>query len=168
MKRTARDHRKCFNPLNKVNLARDKLSRWCQGKDVKTYITDFLDIIIDIPGIRTDDPIDRYSRGLKLYIWTKRCTTDYTKLEDLMRDADIVESAKANRPRKGIVSALGSRHRARVQSRKSSMLYPPHRQGSRRMKETVASKNAYVLMLMSPVQRKGTYSTSLSKNSRRS
>jgi hypothetical protein len=98
MKRTARDHRKCFNPLNKVNLARDKLSRWCQVKDVKTYITDFLEILIDIPGIRTDDPIDRYSRGLKLYIWTKRCTTDYTKLEDLMRDADIVESAKANRP----------------------------------------------------------------------
>jgi hypothetical protein len=33
---------KRFNPLNKTKLARDKLSRWRQIKDVPTYNTDFL------------------------------------------------------------------------------------------------------------------------------
>jgi hypothetical protein len=89
---------KRFNPLNKVKLARDKLSRWRQAKDVKTFNADFLRILIDIPRISTDEQLDRYSRGLKPYIWAELCTTDYTNLEDLMRDAERVESAKANRP----------------------------------------------------------------------
>jgi hypothetical protein len=89
---------KRFNPLNKVKLARDKLSRWRQVKDVKTFNTDFLKILIDIPGISTDEQLDRYSRGLKPYVWSELCTTDYTNLEDLMRDAERVESAKAHRP----------------------------------------------------------------------
>jgi Retrotransposon gag protein len=33
---------KRFNPLNKTKLARDKLSRWRQIKDVQTYNTNFL------------------------------------------------------------------------------------------------------------------------------
>ena len=88
---------KRFNPLNKTKLARDKLSRWRQIKDVQTYNTDFLKIIIDIPGIGLDEQLDRYSRGLKPYIWSDLCTTDYKNLEDLMRDAERVESAKSNR-----------------------------------------------------------------------
>jgi hypothetical protein len=59
---------KRFNPLNKVKLARDKLSRWCQVKDVKAFNTGFLKILIDIPGISTDEQLDRYSRVLKPYI----------------------------------------------------------------------------------------------------
>jgi len=88
---------KRFNPLNKVKLARDKLSRWRQLKDVQTYNTDFLKIILDIPSIGLDEQLDRYARGLKPYIWSELCTTDYTTLEDLMRDAERVESAKTNR-----------------------------------------------------------------------
>jgi hypothetical protein len=40
---------KRFSPLNKVKLARDKLSRWRQLRDVPYYNTDFLKIILDIP-----------------------------------------------------------------------------------------------------------------------
>jgi hypothetical protein len=40
---------KRFNTLNKVRLARDKLSRWRQLRDVPSYNTDFLKIILDIP-----------------------------------------------------------------------------------------------------------------------
>jgi Retrotransposon gag protein len=69
---------KRFNPLNKVKLARDKLSRWRQAKDVKTFNADFLRILIDIPRISTDEQLDRYSRGLKPYIWAELCTNDYT------------------------------------------------------------------------------------------
>ena len=39
------------------------------------------------------DQIDRYSRGLKPYIWKSLCTKEYTKLSDLTRDAERVESA---------------------------------------------------------------------------
>jgi hypothetical protein len=88
---------KRFSPLNKVTLARDKLSRWQQLRDVPSYNTDFLKIILDIPHIGLDEQIYRYARGLKLYIWSELCTTDYTSLEALMRDAERVESAKGTR-----------------------------------------------------------------------
>jgi hypothetical protein len=88
---------KRFSPLNKVKLARDKLSRWRQLRDVPSYNTDFLKIILDIPHIGIDEQIDRYARGLKPYIWSELCTTDYTTLETLMRDAERIESAKGNR-----------------------------------------------------------------------
>jgi hypothetical protein len=43
-----------FSPLNKVKLARDKLSRWLQLRDVPLYNVDFLKIILDIPHIGLD------------------------------------------------------------------------------------------------------------------
>jgi hypothetical protein len=53
-------HLSGFSPLNKTKRARDKLSRWRQIKDVQTYNTDFLKIIIDIPGIGLYEQLDRY------------------------------------------------------------------------------------------------------------
>jgi Retrotransposon gag protein/Zinc knuckle len=88
---------KRFSPLNKVKFARDKLSRWRQLRDIPPYNTDFLKIILDIPQIGLDEQIDRYARGLKSYIWSELCTTDYNSLEALMRVAERVESAKGNR-----------------------------------------------------------------------
>jgi hypothetical protein len=93
---------KRFSPLNKVKLARNKLSRnklsrWRQLRDVPSYNTDFLKIILDIPHIGLDEQIDRYARDLKSYIWSELCTTDYLSLEALMRDAERVESAKGTR-----------------------------------------------------------------------
>jgi hypothetical protein len=85
---------KRLSPLNKAKLARDKLSRWRQLRDVPSYNTDVLKIILDIPHIGLDEQIDRYARGLKSYIWYELCTTDYTSLEAPMRDAEKVESAK--------------------------------------------------------------------------
>jgi hypothetical protein len=35
---------KHINPLNKVKLARERLSRWRQVKDVKAFNTDFVKI----------------------------------------------------------------------------------------------------------------------------
>ena len=85
-----------FSSRNKVKLARDKLSVWKQVKDIQTYNNDFYSIITDIPGITSDELIDRYSRGLKPYIWQELCTRDYTNLNNLMRDAELVESAFKN------------------------------------------------------------------------
>jgi Retrotransposon gag protein len=87
---------KRFSPLNKLKLARDKLRRWQHLRDVPSYNTDFLKIILDIAHIGLDEQIDRYARGLKSYIWSKLCTTDYTSLEALMRDAKRVDSETGN------------------------------------------------------------------------
>ena len=82
-----------FETLNKEKIARDKLARWKQVKDVSTFNDDFNKILLDIPDIGMKDQIDRYARGLKSYIWKALCTKEYTKLSDLMRDAERVESA---------------------------------------------------------------------------
>ena len=82
-----------FETLNKEKIARDKLARWRQVKDVPAFNDDFNKILLDIPDMGVKDQIDRYSRGLKPYIWKALCTKEYTKLSDLMRDAERVESA---------------------------------------------------------------------------
>ena len=89
--RNALIHR--FETLNKEKIARDKLARWKQVKDVPTFNDDFNKILLDIPDIGVKDQIDRYSRGLKSYIWKALCTKEYETLADLMRDAERVESA---------------------------------------------------------------------------
>ena len=82
-----------FDTLNKEKIARDKLAKWKQLKDVATFNDDFQRIILDIPNISVEEQIDRYTRGLKSYIWKELCTRDYTKLADAMKDAERVESA---------------------------------------------------------------------------
>lgn len=84
---------KRFQPLDKVKLARDKLAKWKQVKDVATFNEDFLRIILEIPHISMEEQVDRYTRGLKPYIWKELCTRDYEDLSAAMRDAERVESA---------------------------------------------------------------------------
>lgn len=82
-----------FETLNKTKIARDKLAKWKQVKDVASFNDDFLKIILDIPNISMEEQLDRYSRGLKPHIWKELCTRDYENLTDAMRDAERVESA---------------------------------------------------------------------------
>ena len=82
-----------FETLNKEKIARDKLARWKQVKDVPTFNDDFNKILLDIPDIGVKDQIDRYSHGLKPYIWKALCTKEYETLADLMRDAERLQSA---------------------------------------------------------------------------
>ena len=82
-----------FDTLNKAKIARDKLAKWKQMKDVSSFNDDFQKIILDIPNISVEEQIDRYTRGLKPYIWKELCTKEYYHLNDAMRDAERVESA---------------------------------------------------------------------------
>ncbi|GAB0492318.1 hypothetical protein MMPV_009604 [Pyropia vietnamensis] len=83
-----------FNPLNKVQAARDLLHKWKQVKDVSSYNKSFQSIILDIPDITVAEIVDRYSRGLKPYIWEVLCLKQYESLEAIMLDALKVEAAK--------------------------------------------------------------------------
>ena len=82
-----------FDTLNKEKVARDKLAKWKQLRDVVSFNEDFLKIILDIPNISIEEQIDRYTRGLKAYIWKDLCTNEYTRLADAMKDAERIESA---------------------------------------------------------------------------
>lgn len=82
-----------FDTLNKEKIARDKLAKWKQLKDVGQFNYDFQRIILDIPDISVSEQIDRYTRGLKAYIWKELCTKEYTNLTDAMKDAERVEAA---------------------------------------------------------------------------
>ena len=82
-----------FDTLNKEKVARDKLAKWRQVKDVTTFNQDFQKILLDIPDMAMKEQVDRYTRGLKPYIWKELCTKDYSNLADAMRDAERVESA---------------------------------------------------------------------------
>lgn len=82
-----------FDTLNKEKVARDKLARWKQIKDVPSFNDDFQKIVLDIPNISMEEQIDRYTRGLKPYIWRELCTKDYKELTEAMRDAERVEAA---------------------------------------------------------------------------
>ena len=82
-----------FETLNKIKIARDKLARWRQVKDVPAYNEDFQKILLDIPTITVEEQLDRYARGLRSYIWKELCTKEYTSLGELMRDAERVEMA---------------------------------------------------------------------------
>lgn len=100
---------KRFDTLNKAKIARDKLSKWKQIKDVPSFNDDFQRIILDIPNISVEEQIDRYTRGLKPYIWKELCTREYETLNDAMRDAERVESAHkrlGNAPRQEIPARI--------------------------------------------------------------
>ena len=82
-----------FEARNKTKIARDKLAKWKQIKDVSSFNEYFQKILLDIPNITTEQKIDRYSRGLKSYIWRELCTKEYASLSELMRDAERIEMA---------------------------------------------------------------------------
>ena len=82
-----------FDTINEEKIARDKLAKWRQIKDVNSFNEDFQKIILEIPNISIEEQIDRYTRGLKSYIWKELCTNDYDKLSDAMKDAERVEAA---------------------------------------------------------------------------
>ena len=54
-----------FDILNKEKIARDKLAKWKQLRDVASFNEDFQKILLDIPNISIDEQLDRYLRGLK-------------------------------------------------------------------------------------------------------
>ena len=82
-----------FETLNKIKIARDKLPRWRQIKDVPGYNEYFQKILLDIPNITIEEQLDRCARGLKSYIWKELCTKEYNSLGELMKDAERVKTA---------------------------------------------------------------------------
>ena len=101
---------KRFQPLNKTKIARDKLAKWRQLKDVSSFNEEFLRILLDIPNISEEEQIDRYTRALKPYIWKEMCTTEYHELSEAMADAERIEAAHRRIGAKNSRSNMSNRH----------------------------------------------------------
>ena len=84
---------KRFQLLNRIKMARDKLSKWKQIKYVSFFNKEFLRILLEIPNISEEEKIDRYFRALKPYVWKEMCTKDYNELSKAMADAERLEEA---------------------------------------------------------------------------
>lgn len=112
-----------FDTLNKEKVARDKLSKWRQVKDVQSFNDDFQKILLDISNINMEEKIDRYTRGLKPYIWKELCTKDYTELTEAMKDAERVEAAH-RRTNTNIVPRNGVHNKQTPKSDSSSQAVP--------------------------------------------
>ena len=82
-----------FQTMNNSKIVRHKLAKWRQVKNVSTFNDYFQRFILDIPNIGIEERIDRYTHGLRPYIWGELCTRGYTSLNTAMRDAEKVESA---------------------------------------------------------------------------
>ncbi len=79
--------------LNKIKIARDKLARRKQIKDVSSLNENFQKILFDIAAINIEEQLDRYARGLKTDIWRELCTKEYSSLIELTHDSERVEIA---------------------------------------------------------------------------
>ena len=76
-----------FQILNIEKIGPDKQAKWRQMKDVVLFNNDFQKIVLDIPEISLAKQLERYTRGLKPYIWKEMCTLDYGNLTEAMQDA---------------------------------------------------------------------------------
>ena len=76
-----------------MKIARDKLAKWRQIKNLAPFNEDFQKILLEIPLITIEEKIDRYARGLKPFIWMELSTREQNSLTGLMRDEERVESA---------------------------------------------------------------------------
>ena len=100
-----------FESLNRVKIARDKLAKWRQIKNVPSFNEDFQKILQDIPSMTVEEQIDRYARGLKLFISMELFTREYNSLTDLMRDAERVESVFRRSGRVPVRNVTGDKPR---------------------------------------------------------
>lgn len=55
-----------FRPENSVRIARDKLRNIRQTSDLTTYINEFMDLRLNIPGMNNEEAADRFIHGLSL------------------------------------------------------------------------------------------------------
>lgn len=83
-----------FNQINTKKAPRDRLAVCAQTGSVSAYNAEIQRIIMDIPSISDDEIIDRYTRGLKKYIYIHLCTNTNTELNEVMGDAEKIEFAK--------------------------------------------------------------------------
>jgi hypothetical protein len=82
-----------FRPMNAVKLARDRLATLTMSGSVREYISDFRNIVLDIPRMAEDEKMDRFTRGLKPSLRREVDLKEPEKLEDAIRIAERLDAS---------------------------------------------------------------------------
>jgi Retrotransposon gag protein len=82
-----------FIPQDSSRRARDKLRNLYQRRSVGSYVTEFRNIALTIPGITEEEQLDRFCEGLKPQIKLEILKSNATTLNDAVRVALNVDSA---------------------------------------------------------------------------
>ena len=62
-------------------------------RNESSFNNDFQRTVLDMANISIEEKNDRNTRGRKSHIWKELCTSEYTSLNNTMRDAEYIESA---------------------------------------------------------------------------
>lgn len=82
-----------FVPFDSVQCSRDKLRRLVQRYTVSTYLSEFRNIILTIPGISEGEQVDRFCQGLKPQIRLEVMKAGAQTMNDASRIALNVDAA---------------------------------------------------------------------------
>lgn len=84
-----------FKPDNSVRIARDKLRNLKQTSNILTYINEFMDLKLNIPGMNDEEATDRFIHGLSLSRMRSHIRqNDCTKLQDAIKSALSFDSSE--------------------------------------------------------------------------
>ena len=82
-----------FIPFDSVQRARDKLRRLSQKTSVSSYLSDFRNIALTIPGMNEEEKVDRFCQGLKPQVRLEVMKSGARTMNDASRIALNVDSA---------------------------------------------------------------------------
>ena len=82
-----------FVPFDSVQRSRDKLRKLVQRTSVTSYLTEFRNIVLTIPGMSEGEKVDRFSQGLKPNIRLEVMKAGAQTMSDASRIALNVDSA---------------------------------------------------------------------------
>jgi Retrotransposon gag protein len=82
-----------YVPQDSSRRARDRIRKLCQKVSVASYISEFRNIVITIPGITAEEQLDRFCEGLKPVIKLEVLKSNVNKMNEAVRVALNVDSA---------------------------------------------------------------------------
>ena len=82
-----------FVPFNSVQRSRDKLRRLFQKTSVSSYLSEFRNVVLMIPGMTEGEKVDRFCQGLKPQIRLEVLKSGAQTMNDASRIALNVDSA---------------------------------------------------------------------------
>lgn len=82
-----------FIPFDSVQRSRDKLRRLIQRTSVSSYLSEFRNIVLTIPGMNASEQVDRFCQGLKPQIRLEVMKAGARTMNDASRIALNVDAA---------------------------------------------------------------------------
>ena len=82
-----------FVPFDSVQRSRDKLRRLVQRTSVSSYLSEFRNIVLTIPGMNEGEQVDRFCQGLKPQIRLEVMKAGAQNMNDASRIALNVDAA---------------------------------------------------------------------------